>query len=132
MAHSGSSWSFLTGGKPLDAEMSAKKELVRSARYVCSLGGCGEGAQSAADIRPGAPPKLREGLTETNARADSEKLAEFERRADPHNPEMQEMLRQMRQDVASLVRTSNVDSNVSFDEDPNEAVVDKQRGFYIP
>lgn len=42
------------------------------------------------------------------------------------------MLRQMRQDVASLVRTSNVDSNVSFDEDPNEAVVDKQRGFYIP
>lgn len=60
-----------------------------------------------------------------------EKLAEFERRADPNNAEMQALLQQMRKDVAELVRTSGVDQP-DRDEDPSDEVVDKGRGFYIP
>ena len=60
-----------------------------------------------------------------------EKLAEFERKADPNNKEMQDMLRQMRTDLASLVRSTGVDAP-ELPEDPDDEVVDKRRGFYIP
>ncbi|GHP09408.1 hypothetical protein PPROV_000814300 [Pycnococcus provasolii] len=60
-----------------------------------------------------------------------ERLAEFERKADPNNTEMQALLKQMREHVASLVRTSGVD-NAEPEGDPADEVVDKRRGFYIP